>query len=267
MGRFIDMTGWKMWEHGVPDSRLVVIGRAADTKDGKPRWLCECTCKKHNRVVVIGAGLRNGTTKSCGCLASELSRERAKKYNTYHEQDDYIVGETRTTDYEFYIDKKYYDLIHQYCWHKHQDGYLRTCIGQKENGGNIYKLMHVMIMEAEGHIFKNGEEVDHINGKPNDNRVENLRITTHAENMKNVKLPNNNTSGFKGVYYSKRERKWKAMIRVNKQQRHLGTFDTKEEAIIARQNAENLYYGKYKRKEKDLYNGTRQNDYEVKDEQ
>ena len=179
------------------------------------------------------------------------------KVNKYEEHEDFYIGYTRNGDYEFYIDKKHYGLIWNYCWHRHQDGYLRTCIGQKENGGNIYKLMHVMIMEAEGVICSNNEEIDHINGKPNDNRVENLRVTTHGENMKNVKLPSNNTSGYKGVYYSKQERKWKAFVRVNKKQKHLGTFSTKEEAIVARQKAENEYYGEYKRKEEDLFNGTR----------
>ena len=179
------------------------------------------------------------------------------KVNKYEEQDNYYIGYTRNDNYEFYIDKEYYDLIWNYCWHKHQDGYLRTCIGQKENGGNIYKLMHVMIMEAEGYDLSNNVEVDHINGKPNDNRVENLRVITHEENMKNVKLPSNNTSGYKGVYYSERERKWKAFVRVNKKPMHLGTFNTKEEAVAVRQDAENKYYGEYKRKEEDLLNGTR----------
>lgn len=179
------------------------------------------------------------------------------KRNEYIDCGDYVMGYTRDDKYEFYIGKKHYDLIKQYCWHKHQDGYLRTYIGCRENGGHIYKLMHVMVMELEGFICSQNEEIDHINGKPNDNRFENLRIASHGENMKNVKLPYNNISGYKGVYYSKRERKWKATIRINKRQKHLGTFDTKDEAVVARLRAEELYYGKYKRKEEDLLNGTR----------
>ena len=30
MGKFIDMTGWRMWEHGVPESKLTVIKQAED---------------------------------------------------------------------------------------------------------------------------------------------------------------------------------------------------------------------------------------------
>lgn len=180
------------------------------------------------------------------------------KKNKFVDCGDFYIGYTRTENYEFYIDKKHYDLIWQYCWHKHQDGYLRTCIGQKENGGNIYKLMHVMIMEAEGYTWTDEEEVDHRNGKPNDNRIGNLRITTHKNNMKNGKLYNSNTSGHKGVYYSKREKKWKAAIRSNNVRYHLGTFNTREEAIKAREKAEIELHKEYSRAKENLFNGTRQ---------
>ena len=179
------------------------------------------------------------------------------KKNKFVDCGDFYIGYTRAENYEFYIDKKHYDLIWQYCWHKHQDGYLRTCIGQKENGGNIYKLMHVMIMEAEGYDWTDEEEIDHINGKPNDNRVENLRIVTHSNNMKNEKLYANNTSGYKGVYYSKKEQKWKAHITSDNVVYHLGTFNTKTEAIEARKAAEDKLHREYVRNEKDLHNGTR----------
>lgn len=185
------------------------------------------------------------------------------KRNEYKECDDYMIGYTRSEMYEFYIDKKHYDLIKQYCWHKHKDGYLRTSIGKKENGGNIYKLMHVMIMEAEGVVCSNGEEVDHINGKPNDNRVSNMRIVTHTNNMKNHKLMRNNTSGYSGVHYSTRENAWKAYIQYDNQKVHIGTFTSKEDAINARKRYEEKYHREYVRAKEHQYNGTRQNDYEV----
>ena len=75
MGKFIDMTGWVMSEHGVPDSRLTVIKRVEDYIQpcgiSKAQWLCECSCPAHNKVVVGGAELRSGNTKSCGCIHQE----------------------------------------------------------------------------------------------------------------------------------------------------------------------------------------------------
>ena len=74
----IDMTGWKMSEHGVPDSRLTVIKEAEPHISAgghkNVQWLCKCSCGKE--VVVKGAHLRNGNTKSCGCLANEAIIQR-----------------------------------------------------------------------------------------------------------------------------------------------------------------------------------------------
>ena len=76
MPSLIDMTGWLMSEHGVPDSRLKVIGLAEPTytTGGNKviNWLCECLCDKHSQLIVPGNRLRNGNTKSCGCLRREL---------------------------------------------------------------------------------------------------------------------------------------------------------------------------------------------------
>lgn len=74
-------------------------------------------------------------------------------------------------------------------------------------------------------------EIDHINGNPSDNRFENLRQATHAENGKNRKKNKNNTSNFKGVGIHKG--RWRARIRVGYKLLDLGYFDTPEEAHAA----------------------------------
>lgn len=72
------MTGQVMSEHGVPDSRLTVIKEAEPfiTKGGHPQvqQLCQCSCGK--QIIVRGSHLRNGNTKSCGCLATEKIIQR-----------------------------------------------------------------------------------------------------------------------------------------------------------------------------------------------
>ena len=84
MSKLIDMTGWVMSEHGVPDSRLTVLQRVEDhvTSSGQrsPQWLCECSCCEHKQIVARGANIRNGITKSCGCLQIELG-VGIKKHN------------------------------------------------------------------------------------------------------------------------------------------------------------------------------------------
>ena len=73
MSRKIDMTGWTMKEHGVPDSKLIVISEDTSQKSSKGEvyWNCQCECG--NLVSVKGTRLRSGATKSCGhCRAENL---------------------------------------------------------------------------------------------------------------------------------------------------------------------------------------------------
>jgi len=75
------------------------------------------------------------------------------------------------------------------------------------------------------------EELDHINGVRDDNRWVNLREATGSENRHNLGgPPSHNTSGFLGVYWCKRRQKWVAEIKLRGRKRHLGYFDTAEEA-------------------------------------
>lgn len=59
--------------------RLTVIKRVENTKDGKPQWLCECSCENHTMVVVRSVSLKSESTKSCGCLRREVSKSMPHK--------------------------------------------------------------------------------------------------------------------------------------------------------------------------------------------
>ena len=80
-------------------------------------------------------------------------------------------------------------------------------------------------------------EIDHINGNRLDNRLENLRCVTRAENMRNISISTANTSGVTGVSWSKGSRKWIAYIKINSQHIHLGTYADFSEAVSARKAA------------------------------
>ncbi|CDY79502.1 Phage-associated homing endonuclease [Caballeronia glathei] len=75
--------------------------------------------------------------------------------------------------------------------------------------------------------------IDHKNLVPSENWIDNLRKATHSQNQHNRSLSKNNKSGFKGVCWHAQNRKWRAYIVVNWKQRHLGLFDTPEEAHLA----------------------------------
>ena len=87
--------------------------------------------------------------------------------------------------------------------------------------------------------------VDHINHDITDNRKNNLRISTHQQNMMNTKIQKNNTSGVTGVKWHKGISKWIADITVSNERIYLGCFDNFNNAVQARRKAEQKYFGEY----------------------
>lgn len=80
--------------------------------------------------------------------------------------------------------------------------------------------------------------IDHINGDTKDNRFANLRSVIAAVNHQNRATSRANTSGRAGVHFHKRHKKWAARITVRRKERHLGYFDSFEQAVKARECAE-----------------------------
>ena len=87
--------------------------------------------------------------------------------------------------------------------------------------------------------------IDHINGVRSDNRITNLREATSAENQYNILKEKNNTSGVKGVTWSKQHKKWRAQCRVNGKNHRLGLFaDICEAEQVVKQFREQ-HHGKF----------------------
>lgn len=88
--------------------------------------------------------------------------------------------------------------------------------------------LHRWVMDAPDDM-----DVDHINGNSLDNRRTNLRLVTHQENMQNRGASKNNSSGYRGVYWYKPGKRWRATTMFNKKQYYLGEFKDKKDAINA----------------------------------
>ena len=120
------------------------------------------------------------------------------------------------------------------------EGYIHINIGKR-----IYKAHRLAWLYVYG-SFPNGV-IDHINCDKQDNRIANLRDTTFRMNIINCGIRKNNTTGYKGVHFSKKLQRWTAQIDDGKRQVHLGCFDSPEEASLAYQNKAREIHGQYAR--------------------
>lgn len=106
---------------------------------------------------------------------------------------------------------------------KTKDGYIRLSVGGR-----------IVLAHRVAWLFVYGEfpvgNIDHINRIKSDNRICNLREATSAENAQNRVKNSKNTSGYKGVTWHKRDKRWQAALTLNGKCIHLGYYGSAEEA-------------------------------------
>jgi hypothetical protein len=113
------------------------------------------------------------------------------------------------------------------------------------NGKQKNIPMHRVVMDAP-----DGMQVDHIDGNGLDNRRKtNLRMATRQQNSRNRRIGCNNTSGVKGVTWSKKAKKWRTMIMLNNKLKHLGYFTEQNLAAAAYAKASKELHGEFGRLE------------------
>lgn len=202
-------------------------------------WECLCDCE--NIVYVAGSALKSGNTKSCGCYRREMDTKifgkQNKKYNKYDLSGEYGIGYTENGT-AFYFDLEDYDKIKDYYWNNNgNDEYFRTTVNKKT------ELLHRFIMGVDNN---SSLVVDHINTHHReDDRKSNLRIVSNSENQMNRRLAKNNTSGTSGVDWVKKTNLWRSRITINNQTITIGCYKNKEDAIKARKEAEEKYFGEH----------------------
>lgn len=217
----------------------IVIGEAKDRIDssGKhhKRLLCQCKCGKIQTKDVYK--LKNGAKMCRDCYLKMVPNNGVpfeRKYNKYEFQGDIVIGYINNSDKTFIIDVDDYGKIKEYCWHETQDR-IFTTINKKKCS------LHRFILG----LTSEEAVVDHINRNPLDNRKQNLRICSLADNAKNRSLSTNNKSGHNGVHFDKKSKKWIAYVCCNKKRYNCGRFDNYEEALKARIKKEKELFGEF----------------------
>jgi hypothetical protein len=111
--------------------------------------------------------------------------------------------------------------------------------------GGLFLAHRLVWLLVHGEPVPDG--IDHADGNPLNNRIDNLRAATGSQNCANRGKTRSNTSGVKGVHLSKETGKFRAYIKRNGHTQGLGSFTTIEEAATARQKAHEELYGAFAR--------------------
>lgn len=155
-----------------------------------------------------------------------------------------------TQGYQAIIDAADVPLVEGFNWHvlveRRRDQSVKSIYAVRnfvpDEGKRRSAYMHRFLMP-----LPKGLQVDHIDGDGLNNRRANLRSATNSQNQHNQRLRYGNTSGIKGVSWMKRDRRWKAEIRVDGRRQYLGYFTDPNEAAAAYADASAKLHGQFGR--------------------
>lgn len=228
MSSFIDLTG-KIFGN----LKVLYLDKEKTINTGKTYWICECQCRYRTLISKRQDTFKRNKDNKCPKCEScycDLSGE-------------YGIGYTYDGSI-FYFDLEDYDVVSDYKWKASPDG---KYIFRYINNSQI-EYLHRKIMSKYENI--KDKTIDHIDHITIDNRKINLRVCENYENLRNNKV-NRASSGYKGVYYNKRDGNWRVRISLRDKKINIGTFDNLQDAVIARIKAEKEYYNDFRYKDND----------------
>lgn len=204
-------------------NRLEVMERA-ENLNGQVMWLCKCNCG--SETTVHGYALKSGNTKSCGCLHKEIVTTHGETRN-YSETSEYGTWRSMISRCEDNNNKAY-------------DNYggrgIKVCSRWLESFDNF--------LEDMGRRPSEKHSIDRINVNGG-YKPSNCRWADGVEQARNKREEGLSNTGIKGVSWSKAHNKYRAYINSHKYTfKHLGYFDSIEEARESREEAEAEYWEK-----------------------
>lgn len=173
--------------------------------------------------------METGKPKNPGgrCKIHEWSLARPHFRSNYSanpsEPCDHAVCIPMTKGLHALIDSEDYERVSEFRW---TTGVYNYAANYNVRRGRI--ILHRLVMNTP-----HGLSTDHINGNTLDNRKQNLRICTHAQNTYNRGKANKATSIYKGVSFSTGHQRYVAVIKINRKSIHIGNFVSEDDAATA----------------------------------
>lgn len=200
-------------------NRLTVIGKSF-VKNGRNYTTCKCDCGTVRDF--REDALKSKERVSCGCFRLERLREavvthdktRTKAYGTW----EGMLQRCNNTNSENYYNYGGRGILICNAWLDFENFF--SDMGERPDGMSLDRI------DVNGNYCK-----------------ENCRWTTPSVQGFNQRISSNNTSGRTGVSWNKQKQKWDAYIMKNRKKINLGKYDTREDAILAREQGELKYYG------------------------
>lgn len=127
---------------------------------------------------------------------------------------------------------------HEHVGWKNSSGYIQFEFHKKNY------MLHRIIYEMHYGKIPENFQIDHIDGNPLNNKIENLRICTQTQNRQNAKLSKNNTTGYRGVVKTPNN-KYQARLTLEGKKLYLGLFNTPEEAFNCVETHRKALYGEF----------------------
>lgn len=188
---------------------------------------------------------RNPLGQSLGSLDCDMNWH---DYFTYDDEHGVLIWKLRPESH--FKSKRSHST-----WNARYAGKEAGRYGRKKNGlpkavdvsvDRVPYKAHRIIWEMLEGPIEEGVQVDHKDTNPFNNRKSNLRLVTNQQNQWNKGKYGHNTSGHPGVHYDASRGKFMSYLEFNGKRVHSKRYDTIEEAIVARQEAEVRYFGEYR---------------------
>lgn len=143
------------------------------------------------------------------------------------------------------VDDEDYEFLSSMSWHRSTYkgmSYAMRCFWVRGENRRVTYGMHRFLL-----IGHDGDHIDHIDRDGLNNQKSNLRVATYSQNQFNAGIRKDNSTGYRGVIYCKRSKRYHAQIQANKRHKFIGSFQTPKEAACAYDKAALQLHGKFAR--------------------